>query len=139
METHHRALFAVAALLLSIAPAAAAEDTPEATLREAVEAAIGAKDPAAFEKLMYCEGATPGGQEFSRALMETALEIDVAEVEVAPLPEGKTGPPTTMTVTHLLRITGKPGSTPARQMFPVGENDGRLYVACAMEAPAGFQ
>jgi len=114
--------------------------TPEEeALADAVKGAIAAKDAGALERLTYCEGATASGKEFSLLLLETAMEIDVVEVVVGPLPEGKTGPPTTLPVTHLLRITGAPGEGPSRQMFPVGEKDGRLLIACAMEAPRGMQ
>ena len=123
----------------------AAEDTADAdaakgaALADAVKAAIESKDAAALEKLVYWEGASEGGKEFYKGLLEMSLEIKVKNVEVMPLPPGKTGPPTTLTVTHLMRITGTEGEGPSRQMYPVGEKDGKLYLAAAKEAPTGMR
>lgn len=132
---------AVAVLVATSSASYAAdpEGTREAALAGAVKAAITRKDAAALDGLVYWEGAGDSGRKFFRALLETALETTVEAVEVVPLPPGKTGPPTTLPVTHLLRITGSQGEMSSRQSFPVGEKDGRLYLVCAMEAPAGLE
>lgn len=138
MKTH--LLFACAAVALIFAGAITvrAADEKGPALAAAVKQAIETKDAAALDKLVYWEGASEGGKKFFQALLESALEIKVQNVEVTPLPPGKTGPPTTMSVTHLLRITGKEGEGPSRQMFPVGEKDGKLYLAAAKDSPPGM-
>ena len=117
----------------------AVEADREQALANAVQKAIESKDAVALEKLVYWEGATDGGKDFFKKLLETSLEIKVQNVEVIPLPPGKTGPPTTLPVTHLLKITGTEGEGPSRQMYPVGEKDGKMYLACAMDAPRGMR
>lgn len=140
---HVRFVLAIAgaAFLAASGPSHAADPdgAREAALAAAVKSAITRKDAAALDGLVYWEGAKDSGREFFRALLETALETTVEGVEVVPLPPGKTGPPTTLPVTHLLRITGAQGEMSSRQSFPVGEKDGRLYLVCAMEAPAGLE
>jgi hypothetical protein len=120
-------------------PAFGAEPDKGAALADAVKKAIASKDAAALEKLVYWEGATEGGKDFFKGLLEVSMEIKVQNVEVIPLPPGKTGPRTTLPVTHLLKITGTEGEGPSRQMYPVGEKDGRMYLACAVEAPGGMK
>lgn len=132
------ALFAASPVFAAEAEADAAT-AKGAALADAVKAAIEAKDAAALDKLVYWEGASEAGKDFYKGLLELALQIKVKNVEVNPLPPGKTGPPTTLPVTYLLRITGTEGEGPSRQMFPVGEKDGKLYLAAAMDAPAGMQ
>lgn len=130
-------MFALACAPFAAAPAADADKG--AALAAAVKQAIEKKDAGALDKLVYWEGASDSGKSFFKILLQTALEMKPETVEVVPLPEGKTGPPTTMTVTHLLRITAKEGGDgPSRQSFPVGEKDGQLYLAAAKDAPAGF-
>lgn len=129
---------AVALAFAGAVTAPAAEPDKATELAAAVKKAIEARDAAALNQLVYWEGASEPGKAFFKLLLQTALEIKVKQVDVSPLPEGKTGPPTTMTVTHLLRIAGAEGEGPSRQMFPVGEKDGKLYLAAAKDAPAGF-
>lgn len=132
---------ATAAFLLAAGSSllAADDSDPGAALAAAVKSAIEANDAAALKELVYWEGASDGGKSFYEKLLQTAMEIDVESVEVMPLPEGKSGPPVTLEVTHLLRITGKPGSMPARQSFPVGEKDGKLMLAAAIDGPPGME
>lgn len=138
MKTHLLFACAAVALILHGVAVVRAADEKGPALAAAVKQAIEAKDAAALDKLVYWKGASDGGKKFFKALLETALEIKVQNVEVVPLPPGKTGPPTTMTVTHLLKITGKEGDGPSRQMFPVGEQDGKLYLAAAKDSPPGM-
>ncbi len=120
-----------------IIPSRAADEKGPA-LAAAVKQAIEAKDAAALDKLVYWEGSSADGKSFYKALLATALEIKVESVAVEPLPAGKTGPPTTLTVTHLLKITGKEGEGASRQTFPVGEKDGKLYLAAARAGLPGL-
>jgi len=118
------------------AEAATAE---EAALAEAVKAAIASRDLAALEQLVYWDGANEGGRKFFNALLETAMEIKVDDVTVGPVPAEMSGPPTTLPVILLLRISGSNEEMTSRQSFPVGEMKGKLYLVCPIDMPEGME